>query len=329
MKLKNRIAASLGLLGLATGSLLAASGAMANEGFPNGKPVTVVVPYAPGGGADILARLVSAGAAEKLGVPVIVENRPGGGSILAAQLVARAKPDGHTVLTVTSATLVMNPHLYSDLPYDPKADFTPVTMASSMPMVLAVNADFPVQTIDELTEYVRENPGQVSYAYGAAGGQIVGELYRDRAGLDMQPIGYNGSTPAQNDVLGGHLPIIVDALAPALGLLESGRLRPLAVSSAERSAAVPDVPTLQEAGLGEIDVAGLTGFSVPVGTPQEAIDKLHEAFAYALNTPKVRSHLEGLGQTVYAAPGDEFKERIYRDYDVLGEVIRTAGIAVN
>lgn len=156
---------------------------------------------------------------------------------------------------MTSATLVMNPHLYSDLPYDPKADFTPVTMASSMPMVLAVNPDFPVQTIDELTEYVRENPGQVSYAYGAAGGQIVGELYRDRAGL--------------------------------------------------------------------------TGFSVPVGTPQEAIDKLHEAFAYALNTPKVRSHLEGLGQTVYAAPGDEFKERIYRDYDVLGEVIRTAGIAVN
>lgn len=302
--------------------------ALAHADFPS-KPVTIVVPYAPGGGADLLARLISEDVSSRLGVPVLVENRPGGGGTIATRAVANANPDGYTVLTTTSATIVMNPHLYDNLPYDSKKDFAPVTLASSMPMVIAVNPDFPVKTLDELTAHVRANPGKISYAFGATGGQIVGELYRDGANLDMQGIAYNGSTPAQTDVVGGHLPIIVDALAPALSLLTSGRLRPLAVSSAERAAVLPDVPSLQEAGFADIDVGGWTGFAVPAGTPQANIDKLHDAIAGALNTPKVRQKLESLGQTVFAVPGPEYQERIDRDYDVLGEVIRKAGIKAN
>ncbi|MGE4334894.1 MAG: Bug family tripartite tricarboxylate transporter substrate binding protein [Pigmentiphaga sp.] len=303
------------------------SPAQAGQNFPS-KPITIVVPFAPGGGADILARLISQDVAKNLEVPVLVENRPGGGTLIAAQAVARAKPDGYTVLTAVSATMVMNPHLYTDLPYDPKKDFAPVTLASSMPMVIAVNPEFPVKSLKELTDHIQRNPGELSYAYGATGGQIVGELYRDRAGLDVQGIAYNGSTPAQNDVVGGHLPIIVDALTPALSLLKSGRLRPLAVSSAERAAVLPDVPSLEEEGLQGIDVGGWTGFAVPAGTPQQVIDRLHEAFHTALSAPEIRSKLESLGQTVYASDGEAFRARIDRDYDLFGEVIRSAGIEI-
>ncbi|MCK9512586.1 MAG: tripartite tricarboxylate transporter substrate binding protein [Pigmentiphaga sp.] len=310
------------------GGLLVASPASAKD-FPAGKPVTIIVPFAPGGGTDILSRMVSEELAKNLSVPVLVENRPGGNTLIAAQSVARAAPDGHTILTAISSTMTMNPHLYSKLPYEPKKDFAPVTLASSMPLVLAVNPEFPAKSLRELTALLAQNPGKYSYAYGAIPAQVLGELYRQKTGVEIQGISYNGSSPAQNDVMGGHVPIIVDALTPALSLLKSDRLRPIAVSSAKRSAALPDTPSLSEAGLEGVDIADWTGFFVPAGTPQSTIDKLHAAFSAALNTPKIRNQLESLGQTVYAADGKTLAEWIDRDYAVYGEVIRDAGIKID
>lgn len=309
-------------------SLLASSPAMSETSFPDGKPVTIIVPFAPGGGTDMLSRMVSEELAKSLGVPVLVENRPGGNTLVATQLVARAKPDGHTILTAIDSTMTMNPHLYSDLPYDPKKDFAPITLASSMPMVIAVNPDFPAKSLQELTALLKQSPGEYSYAYGAIPAQVLGELYRQKAGVDIQGVSYNGSSPAQNDVMGGHVPIIVDAITPALSLLKSGRLRPLVVSPAERSDSLPDIPTFGEAGLDGLDIVGWTAFFAPAGTPQSIVDKLHAAFSAALNTPKIRSRLESLGQTVYVADGQTLSEWIDRDYIVYGDVIRSAGIKI-
>lgn len=316
-------------LGCLAAGLLGATVAMAQGDFPGNKPITIIVPFPPGGGTDILTRMVSEELSRNLSVPVLVENRPGGNTVVAAQAVARAKPDGHTILTSISSTMTMNPHLYDKLPYDPKKDFAPVTLASSMPLVLAVHPEFPAKTLPEFTALLKQNPGKYSYAYGATPAQVLGEVYRAKAGVDIQGISYNGSAPAQNDVMGGHVPIIADALTPALAQLKANRLHPIAVSSAKRSQALPDVPALSEAGLEGVDIADWTGFLVPAGTPQATIDKLHNAFAAALNTPKIRQQLESLGQTVYAVPGPEFQKRIDRDYEVYGEVIRSAGIKLD
>ncbi len=293
------------------------------------KPITFVVPFAAGGGADMLARAVGDRLAKELGEPVLVENRAGGNTLIAAQHVARAKPDGYTVFTSIDATMVMNPHMYSDLPYDPETDFTPVTLAIQMPMVIAVNPDFPAQTLDELIEYLKANPDEVNYAFGAIPAQVVGELFKAEAGVTMEGISYNGSSPAQQDVMGGHVPVLVDALAPALSLLRSDRLRPLAVTSAERSPSLPDVPTVAESGIEGFNAITWTGFLVPAGTPQAIVDKLHTSIAKVLQSDEVVQQFGDLGQEVLALPGDEFAEIIRRDSATYKPVIEEAGIQVN
>ncbi|MGE4336549.1 MAG: Bug family tripartite tricarboxylate transporter substrate binding protein [Pigmentiphaga sp.] len=316
-------------LGLALCTGVAASGlAFAADDYPN-KPITFVVPFAPGGGTDMLTRAVSDRLAKELGQPILVENRAGGNTLIAAQHVARAKPDGYTVLTAIDSTMAMNQHLYSSLPYDPLKDFIPVTLAISMPMVIAVNPDFPAKTLPELMTHLKEHPNDVNYAFGALPAQVVGERFKMESGLTMEAVPYNGSSPAQQDVMGGHVPVLVDALAPALSLLRSDRLRPLAVSSAERAPTLPDVPTVAESGLPGFDAITWTGFFLPAGTPQAVVDKLHAGISKVLQDPAVRTQFEDLGQQILGAPGPEFAELIQRDSDKNGEVIREAGIKIN
>ncbi|MFA5490922.1 MAG: tripartite tricarboxylate transporter substrate binding protein [Candidimonas sp.] len=316
-------------LGLVLCAGVAAPGlASAADNYPS-KPITFVVPFAPGGGADMLTRAVSDRLAKELGQTVLVENRAGGNTLIAAQHVARAKPDGYTVLTAIDATMAMNQHLYSSLPYDPLKDFIPVTLAISMPMVIAVNPEFPAKTLPELMDYLKANPNKVNYAFGALPAQVVGERFKMESGLTMEAVPYNGSSPAQQDVLGGHVPVLVDALAPALAQLRAERLRPLAVSSAQRAPTLPNVPTIAESGVEGFDAITWTGFFVPAGTPQAVVDKLHAGIAKVLQDPTVRKQFEDLGQEVLGAPGPEFVELIKRDSVKNGEVIREAGIKVN
>lgn len=314
----------------AAASLLAPALAHAEDAadYPS-KPITIVVPFAPGGGTDMLARAVSDRLAKKLGEPVLVENRAGGNTLIATQHVARSKPDGYTVLTSIDATMVMNPHMYSDLPYDPEADFAPVTLAIQMPMVIAVNPDFPAQTLEELIDYLKAHPNEVNYAFGAIPAQVVGELFKSEAGVTMEGVSYNGSNPAQQDVMGGHVPVLIDALAPALSLLRSDRLRPLAVTTAERAPSLPNVPTVAESGIEGFNAITWTGFLVPKATPQPIIDKLHAGIAEVLSDEAVIKQFGDLGQEVLALPGDEFAEIIRRDSATYQPVIEAAGIKVN
>lgn len=307
---------------------LTSSPVLASEIYPN-KPITFVVPFAPGGGTDMLTRAVNEALSKTLGQPVLVENRVGGNTLIAAQHVARAEPNGHTILTSIDSTMTMNQHLYSDLPYDPAKDFTPVTLGTSKPMVIAVHPDFPARTLPELMEYLRASPTPANYAFGALPAQVVGELFQMKSGLRMEGVSYNGSSPAQLDVMGGHVPILIDALPPALSLLKSGRLRPLAVSSDARASSLPDVPTIAESGLPDFNVITWIGFFVPSGTPQPIVDKLHASIAQVLKTPTLRQHFEDLGQQVLGSSGPDFAELIRRDSALNGEVIRAADMRIN
>lgn len=307
-------------------ALIGAPGVL-QAAYPD-RPITIVVPFPPGGGADILSRVVGQGLSEHFGVPVLVENRPGGNTVIAAQHVAKAKPDGYTVFTAIDATMVMNPALYSRLPYDPVKDFRPVTLATSMPMVLAVHPDFPARTLDEFIKYVREHQGQLSYAHGAIPAQVVGELFKMRAGLDITGVPYNGSAPAQQDVIGGHVPVLMDALAPALPQIRAGRIRPLAVTTAKRVDALPDVPAVAEAGVDGVNAATWTGFFVPAGTPDDIVATLHEAFVQVLNSQAVQERFAALGTDIIAAPGDEFARLINDELRIYDNVIKSAGIRI-
>lgn len=314
------------VVAVALAAVLAPSAAQTD--FPT-RTITVVVPFAPGGGTDIVSRLLAEAMSQKLGSNVVVENRPGGNTVIAAQHVARAEPDGYTVLAAIDSTMVMNPFMYSNLPYDPFKDFIPVTLATSMPMVLATHPDFPAATVQELITELQAKPGEYSYAFGAIPAQVVGELFQREAGVKMESISYNGSAPAQQDVVGGHVPIIVDSFAPIFPQIKGERLKALAVTSAERAPTLPDVPTLAESGLPGFDAVTWTGFFVPAGTPQPVVDKLHEALAHALGTDKVRERFAELGLRIYAAPSNEFAALMRDDAERYRSAIQEAGIRIN
>ena len=321
-----RCAVALALV--APGLALAQALAQAQADYPN-RPITIVVPFAPGGGTDMVSRMVAENLAKDLGVQVLVENRAGGNTLIAAQHVARAKPDGYTVLTAIDATMVMNPFMYSNLPYDPFKDFIPVTLATSMPMVIATHPDFPAKSIQDLIAQLKDKPGTTSYAFGAVPGQVVGELFKREAGVQMESISYNGSSPAQQDVIGGHVPVIIDAFAPIYPQLKGERLRPLAVTSAERAPSLPNVPTLAESGVPGFDSVTWTGFFVPAGTPEAVVNRLHQGFAAALAEPKLRERFAELGLRIYASPTADFTAMIQSDAAKYQNVIKQAGIKVN
>ena len=301
---------------------------VAQETYPN-KPITIVVPFPPGGGSDTLSRVVGQGLSKYLNVPVLVENKPGGNTVIAAQYVARAKPDGYTVLTAIDSTMVMNPALYSKLAYDPVKDFKPVTLATSMPMVIAVNPSFPARTLPELMDYLRANPDKANYAHGALPGKVVIELFKMQANVPMMPVPFNGSAASAQAVIGGHVPVLIDALSPALPHIRSGQLRALAVTTAARVPALPDVPSVSEFGITGVDASTWTGFFVPAGVDPEIVQKLHKGFAAVLSQPDVRKHFEGLGMSVVGLPAQDLGKIIKADSAKYKAVIDKAGIRID
>ncbi len=307
--------------------LVLLAGSATQAAYPD-RPITIVVPFPPGGGADTLSRVVGQGLSEHFGVPVLVENRPGGNTVIAAQHVAKAKSDGYTVFTAIDSTIVMNPALYTNLPYDPVKDFRPVTLATSMPMVLAVHPDFPARTLQDFITYLREHKDEVTYAHGAVPAQVVGELFKMRAGVDMTGVPYNGSAPAQQDVIGGHVPVLMDALSPALPQIRANRLRPLAVTTGKRVASLPDVPAVAEADISGVDAATWTGFFVPAGTPDDVVATLHDAFTKVLASPEVQDRFGSIGMDIIGAPPEEFARLINEELDTYKTVIESAGIRI-
>jgi len=283
---------------LAAACLSAALAAHAAD-FPT-KPVTMVVPFAPGGPTDAMARTLAA--AVKLGQPVIVENKAGAGGNLGAEAVARADKDGHTLLFGTSGPLAINVSLYKKIGYDPLKSFAPVMQIGHLPNVLVVHPAIPAQNVKELVAYGKANPGKLSYASSGNGASshLAGVMFNNAAGTDFTHIPYKGTGPALNDLLGGQVAMTFTDVLTALPHIKSGKLRALGVTTKERSQVLPEVPTIAEQGYAGFDVSVFFGLVVPAGTPKAAIDKLNQGFAEALKQPEVRKTL--LAQGLEFAP---------------------------
>ncbi len=294
------------------------------------RPITMVVPFASGGAGDILSRMLGPRLEQRLGKPIIVENKTGAGGVIGANVVAKAAPDGYTLLIAPSGTMAVNVTLYKNLSYDPTADFIPLALVAQTPFVLAVNPDLPVKSVRELIQYVKDRPRQLSYATAGPGvpHHLYAELLKTMTGIEMSPVAYRGSLPALNDVVAGHVPLIIVDLGPSLGLIQSGKLRPLGVSTATRVAALPDVPPIAEAGVPGFDAASWQMIVAPAKTPRSIVDKLHAELKSLLATTDVKDQILRNGMLPAQSPSiaglqDFIKSEIVR----WGKVVQQAGIA--
>ena len=259
------------------------------QAFPT-KPVTLVVPFPPGGPTDAVARTLAAEIRDQLGQPVIVENRAGAGGNIGADFVARAEADGHTLMFGTSGPLAINSSLYRKISYDPVKSFTPVIQIGYLPNILVVNPAVPAKDVRELIAYAKSNPGKLSCASSGNGASshLAGVLFNGIAGTDIQHVPHKGTGPALNDLLGGQVSMSFTDVLTALPYVKAGKLRALGVATAQRSQALPDLPTLAEQGVTGYDVSVFFGVVAPAGTPAPTVAKLNKAFADALATPKVK-----------------------------------------
>jgi len=285
---------------------LAAQNALAQE-FPTG-PVTLVVPFSPGGQADVMARLVQPVLAEKLGVPVVVENRPGAGGMVGTGTVYRSAPDGHTIMFCSDAVMVVAPLLNSNPGYVPE-EMTPLTVFSESVMTLYVKPDSPIRSVADMIAYSRENPDKLSFGSSGTALQIVGELINQRGGARMKHIPYPGAGQVITDVVGGHVGMGISALPGIVPYLKSDTLRVVAVTSSERTPSLPDVETVAETVDGVISEPW-TGFFAPGGVPQPVVDKLNAALVAAFNDPVVRQRLDDMSEKIVASTAAEASERL-------------------
>jgi tripartite-type tricarboxylate transporter receptor subunit TctC len=292
------------------------------------KPIHLVVPYSPGGGADNAARILVPKLSQLLGQQVIVENRPGASGIIGAQTVARADADGYTVLYDASAYAI-NPALRK-MPFDAKKDLVPVSLAVTVPNILVVSPSAPYKTVQEFIDYARQHPGSVSYAsYGpGSAAHLIGELLKNQAKIDMLHVPYKGGAPALTDVMGGQVNAYFSNAASGMSYVKSGKLRALAVTSAKRMASLPNVPTLAESGFKNFEVLEWNGFFVPKGTPQEAIDRLAKGVQAALQDPTTRQHLQALGLDPVGTSPAAFSKFLHGEMDRWAALVKTNHISI-
>jgi len=293
---------------LAAAAVLAAPFTSRAQGSFPSKPISWVVGFPPGGGADGVTRLVAAKVSQNIGQPIVVENRPGASSIIAAQYVAQAPADGYTVFSCEQGSLVFNTALYSKLPYDPVRDFAPVTDMIRAPLLLAVNAGFPANDLASFVEYVRKQPGKLNYGSPGRGlaHQLAMEAFKRRAKLDIVDVQYKGIAPVVQDVIAGQIPMAAIDTVVVLPHLKSGKLRALASFSTQRLAVTPDVPSMAELGYEGLDIAPIVGVAVPRNTPREVITKLNTEIVRALRDPEVSAKLTGLGLEIIGDTPEQF-----------------------
>jgi len=304
----------------------AATGAAAK--YPD-RPVRLLVGFAAGGPTDVIARIIGQRLSASLGQQFYVENRPGAGSNIASAEVAKAAPDGYTI-TVVSTGFMVNMSLYANVPYDAVKDFAPITMVAYSPNVIAINPSVPAKSVKELIELIKANPGKYSFAGTGIGStpHLSGELFKQKFGLDIVHVPFPGAAPAISSTIAGHTPIVFAALPPALANIHEGKLRALAVLAVERSAEIPNVPTMREAGYPDQEADTLTGVLAPTGTPKEIIDLLQREIAKAVAQPDVKEHLLKLGFQPVANKPEEFGTRIKSEIVKWGKVVRDAHLRI-
>jgi len=325
MKLFSSPARAACLAGLLSAAL--AGPAPAAE-FPE-RSVRIVVGFSAGGTTDVAARIIAKELSDDLGQSFVVENKPGAGSNIGAESVARAKPDGYTLYMV-AVTSAINQTLYKNLSFDIVKDFSPVALVIKVPNILVVNPSLPVKSVQELVAYLKANPGKVSFASSGSGTSIhmAGELFKLRTGADIVHIPYKGSAPAITDLIGNQVQLMFDNMPSAWPHVQAGKLRALAVTTAERSATAPDLPTMVESGFEKFDVSSWFGLIAPAGTPPEIVSKLNASVLKALAKPEVQQKFRDLGAITARTTPQEFGDFIKSEVETWATVVKASGAKV-
>jgi len=294
-------------------------------------PVRVVVPFPAGGTTDILARAIAQRYSEAFGQPFVVDNRPGAGGNLGAELVAKSAPDGYTLVMGTVGTHAINPSLYAKMPYDHVKDFAPVLLVAGVPNVLEVNPNLPVHTLAQFVSYAKAHPGELNFASSGSGTSIhlAAELFKTMAGVSMQHVPYKGSAPALQDLVGGQVQLMFDNLPSSLPLIKAGKLRAIAVTSATRAAALPDVPTIAESGYPGFEASSWFGLLAPAGTPAAVIAKLNGEGNRWLASPEAQQKLQAQGANAAGGTPAEFAHHINLETAKWAKVVKESGAKVD
>jgi len=291
------------------------------------RPIRFIIPYAVGGGTDILGRIVAAKLTERLGQQVLVDNRPGASAMIGSELLVRSAPDGYTIMTANIAHGA-NPYLFRKLPYDTANDFEPVTLMAVLPSLLVVHPSLPAKNVREFIALARARPGQVSYgtAGGGSANHLTMEVLRVATKIDIIHVPYKGGGPAMQDLLGGQVQAMFITLPPIMPQVKAGKVRALGISSAKRSAALPDVPTVAEAGVPGFEVYEWQGVVVPRGTPKAVVERLQQEIVAVLALPDVRERIATLGADVVASSSQAFAEHIRSELKLWERIVRESGV---
>jgi len=314
----------------ATILLAALPAAAAEDDYPN-HTVRIVVPFAPGGSTDVVARILADKLQGELKQSFVVENRAGAGGNIGADVVAKSNPDGYTLLMGTTGVLAINNYLYKDMPFDPQRDFAPVSYTSLITNILVVNANVPAKNVADLVALAKAKPGELTFASSGAGSSthLSAELFKSMAGVDIVHVPYKGSSQAITDLMAGHVTMLVDNAPSSLPYVQQGKLRALAVTSLKRMPGLPDVPTLDEAGVKGYESLSWSGIVAPAATPKPVIAKLNAAIERVLAMPDVRKKFADLGVDPVGGPPEAFARHIRAESEKWGRVVKAANITLN
>ncbi len=315
----------LGALGLATVALLPLDAAIAQAPYPS-RPVRMVVPFAPGGGVDVVARIIGPKLSEGLGQPVVIDNKPGANTGIAAENIARSAPDGHSLLLTIDFTMTVNPTIYSRLAYNADKDFAPVSMVTEQMNLIVTSPKIPPRSFPEFLAYLKANPGKVNYASGAVTAQLVGELIMSMSGTKMVFVPYKGSAPALAALLAGDIQMSVGEIPTFGPPAKEGRLVALAVTGKVRDTALPDVPTISENGLPGFEVRNWIALFAPAGTPPAVIGRINSELVKFMSRPETKAQFSTMGRNAVTTTPDELSALVRSDTTRWANVIRSAGL---
>jgi len=290
------------------------------------KPIRIVVGFPPGGGNDIIARLVGAKMQEAWGQPVVIDNKPGANSIIAAEFVAKSAPDGYTLLVNATGGMSVNPVLYTKLPYDSLKDFVPISMVGSFPLVLVVHPSVPANSVQELVAYAKANPGKLNYSSGSTAFQVASEMFKQMTGADLRHIPYKGSAASITAVMAGDVQMTIVDTPPLVPQIRAGRVKALAVTSAKRASAMSELPTIAESGVPGYEMLLWIGVFAPAGTPREVTGKLNAEVVRIVRLSDIREKLEAMGVEPLGNTQEQMAEWIRREIARYGPVVKAANI---